>query len=78
MVAAGGYDAIWVLVLAPSTDSKPEEEVEKLLQGWTEMSVRPLSTNAWVHGGQEEVERGLVREVLEEVEGLQAAVDGSS
>lgn len=47
-----------------------------MLRGWMEMSVRPLSRAAWVHGGREEVERGLAREGLEEVEGLREAVEG--
>jgi len=48
--------------------------VERLLRGWKEMSVRPLSRNAWVRGGKEEDERGLRRVRLEEVEGLEGAV----
>lgn len=80
--SAGGYDAIWVLVLSPSLPSPtdqstttterkieaPEEAVVKLLNSWTEMSVRPLSRNAWAIGGDDEGERGLLREVMEEVE----------
>jgi hypothetical protein len=34
------------------------------------MSVRPLSKNAWVEGGKDESERGLLVEVLDQVEGL--------
>ncbi|KAK4692049.1 phosphomevalonate kinase, partial [Phenoliferia sp. Uapishka_3] len=75
---AGGYDAVWVLVktaVADSTGPTPAEEVEKLLLGWKEMSVRPLSRDAWVHGGQEEGKSGLLLERLELVDGLKAAVD---
>ncbi|ORY62731.1 Phosphomevalonate kinase [Leucosporidium creatinivorum] len=76
---AGGYDAIWVLALAPSVSSDvaaPEVAVEKLLRSYTEMSVRPLSRRAWVQGGRKMVETGLLREELEAVEGLRRAVGG--
>jgi len=84
---AGGYDAIWVLCLTPPTSSTstssgtattPLEHVETLLTSWKEMSVRPLSKNAWVKGAETGVvgsERGLVREKLESVEGLREAVE---
>ncbi|GAA5832214.1 hypothetical protein JCM5353_008200 [Sporobolomyces roseus] len=76
---AGGYDAIWVLCLTPpsssSSDPTPLENVERLLRGWTQMSVRPLSRNAWVRGGSEEGERGLKRVRLGDVEGLAGAVE---
>lgn len=42
------------------------------------MSVRPLSRNAWAIGGDDEGERGLLREVVEEVEGLKEALERSS
>lgn len=38
------------------------------------MSVRPLSKEAWAVGGDEETERGLMREELDEVLGLGAIV----
>ncbi|GAA5873680.1 hypothetical protein JCM16303_002554 [Sporobolomyces ruberrimus] len=85
---AGGYDAIWVLCLTPPTSTSPTspsstgtsslEKVEQLLTSWKEMSVRPLSKNAWVKGSTREgqgSERGLLRERLEEVEGLREAVE---
>ncbi|BGP17625.1 hypothetical protein JCM10213_001276 [Rhodosporidiobolus nylandii] len=74
---AGGYDAIWVLCLAPSSSSAspPVNAVESLLRSYTEMSVAPLSKNAWVQGGTFEGEAGLLRERLAEVEGLQTAVE---
>ena len=72
---AGGYDAIWVLAVAPGVAAvSPLEEVEATLVGWAEMSVRPLSREAWVEGGRVEGERGLVRERLEGVQGLPEAV----
>lgn len=76
--AAGGYDAIWVLCLAPLPTSPtlaPTVEVEKVLRSWTEMSVRPLSRSAWVQGGAADIETGLLSETLEEVEGLKTAVE---
>ena len=74
---AGGYDAIWVLAVSPAEPAaSPLVEVEETLVGWREMSVRPLSRKAWVVGGREEGEKGLLREVLEEVEGLAEAVRG--
>ncbi|GAA6028687.1 hypothetical protein JCM8097_007347 [Rhodosporidiobolus ruineniae] len=74
---AGGYDAVWVLCLAPPTSSAPQpvEAVESLLRSYTAMSVAPLSKNAWVRGGTVEGERGLLRERLEEVEGLGEVVE---
>ncbi|GAA5972058.1 hypothetical protein JCM11641_002475 [Rhodosporidiobolus odoratus] len=75
---AGGYDAIWVLCLDPSSAAaaaaSPAQQVESLLRSYTEMSVRPLCKNAWVKGGTFEGEAGLLRERMGEVEGLEAAV----
>ncbi|GAA5962554.1 hypothetical protein JCM21900_003675 [Sporobolomyces salmonicolor] len=73
---AGGYDAIWVLCLSPSSALAPApvEAVDALLRSYTAMSVRPLSRSAWVPGGTEEGERGLLRERIEQVEGLSEAV----
>ncbi|GAA6025542.1 hypothetical protein JCM10207_008893 [Rhodosporidiobolus poonsookiae] len=75
---AGGYDAIWVLCLAPSPSSSatpPVQAVDALLRSYTDMSVRPLSKSAWVQGGSLEAEAGLLRERLGEVEGLEKAVE---
>ncbi|GAA5927018.1 phosphomevalonate kinase [Sporobolomyces koalae] len=76
---AGGYDAIWVLCTTPTesvSGPTPLEKVERLLASWKEMSVKPLSRNAWVEGsGSAESERGLVREKLEAVTGLAQAVE---
>lgn len=69
-----------MLVEVPIADDAgptPAEHVEVLLRGWKEMSVRPLSRDAWVHGGQEAGRSGLLVEDLAKVEGLQAAVDRS-
>ncbi|BGP33337.1 phosphomevalonate kinase [Rhodotorula toruloides] len=75
---AGGYDAIWVLCLDPpfaSASTSPASAVESLLLSYTDMSVRPLSKNAWVRGGTFEGEAGLLRERVEEVEGLKEAIE---
>ncbi|KWU44764.1 Phosphomevalonate kinase [Rhodotorula sp. JG-1b] len=82
---AGGYDAIWVLCLDPpspspssssSTDSaRPAAAIESLLRSYTEMSVGPLAKSAWVRGGTFEGEAGLLRERVERVPGLVAAVE---
>jgi phosphomevalonate kinase len=53
----------------------PVEAVDALLRSYTDMSVRPLSKNAWVQGGTREGEKGLLRARLEEVEGLKEAVE---
>ncbi|CAD6572395.1 MAG: phosphomevalonate kinase [Cyphobasidiales sp. Tagirdzhanova-0007] len=47
---AGGYDAIWVLVLSPMSEPQPEQEVQALWRFWPEMSVRPLSSKARIQG----------------------------
>lgn len=76
---AGGYDAIWVLCLDPPSSSgsatPPASAVESLLRSYTEMSVRPLSKNAWVRGGTFEGEAGLLRERVEDIEGLKEAIE---
>lgn len=80
---AGGYDAIWVLCLSPppasssSPDLAPVAAVDALLRSYTEMSVRPLSKHAWVKGGTEEGEKGLLRVRVEDVEGLKEAIERS-
>ncbi|KPV74363.1 uncharacterized protein RHOBADRAFT_48606 [Rhodotorula graminis WP1] len=88
---AGGYDAIWVLCLAPPSPSSsssssssssaapaptaPSTGVEALLRSYTAMSVGPLSRTAWAQGGTVEGDKGLLRERLDEVEGLKEAVE---
>lgn len=41
-----------------------------MLEGWTEMSVRPLSRNAWAVGQGTTGPEGMVIENLSDVEGL--------
>lgn len=75
---AGGYDAIWVLCLAPPSSPSnvaPSDNVEALLRGYKDMSVAPLSRTAWARGGTVEGETGLLRERLDEVDGLSDAVE---
>lgn len=77
MRIAGGYDAIWVLVLAPPSSSidPPHIAVTRMLRDWNAMSVRPLSRNAWVQGGKETSEEGLLLiEKVDDVEGLAAVL----
>ena len=80
---AGGYDAIWVLVLSPSDDSScaspAEEGVRQLWLDWTEMSVRPLSRKARIVGSAPTTDArqqtsGLQVQALGDVPGLEAAV----
>jgi len=60
---AGGYDAIWVLVLEGNAPSaSPLKRVESVWQSWTEMNVSPLSAS-------ESHERGLRVEILESIPG---------
>ena len=62
---AGGFDAIWVLVVDLEDSSIPSAitEVENVWLGWTEMSVSPLMAEA-------SNERGLRVESIDKVEGL--------
>jgi hypothetical protein len=66
---AGGFDAIWVLVVDLADSSIPSaiNEVENVWLGWTEMSVSPLTAEA-------SVDRGLRVEELEKVERLVEAI----
>lgn len=61
--AAGGFDAIWVLVIdLPSTRSPtPAEQVESVWVGWKEMSVCPLSARAEKMGGLRIEKEGSVK-----------------
>ncbi|KAJ1304500.1 hypothetical protein OPQ81_005645 [Rhizoctonia solani] len=70
---AGGYDAIWLLVLQPQDNalaSSIVSSVEKLWQNWTEMSVSPLLAT-------ESLERGVRKESLQDVPGLEDALKAS-
>ena len=65
---AGGYDAIWLLVLQPrdtALSSSVISNVEKLWNSWTGMSVSPLLAT-------ESLERGARKESLQDVPGLEA------
>ncbi|CUA66898.1 phosphomevalonate kinase [Rhizoctonia solani] len=71
---AGGYDAIWLLVLQPQDEAlacSVVSSVEKLWQGWTGMSVSPLLAT-------ESLERGARKESIEGIPGLDAALKGSA
>lgn len=62
-IAAGGYDAVWVLAVdAPG----PVAAVEDVWNGWTEMSVCPLSAR--------QSDGGLRTEQVDDVAGLAAAL----
>lgn len=71
---AGGYDAIWLLVLQPQ-DAKLASSVvagvENLWQSWTGLSVSPLLAT-------ESLERGARKESVSDVPGLEAALKGSN
>lgn len=59
---------------SPAPVPAPADAVEALLRSYTAMSVGPLSRTAWAKGGTVEGEKGLLRERLDEVEGLREAV----
>ncbi|KAK4054976.1 phosphomevalonate kinase [Microbotryomycetes sp. JL221] len=79
---AGGYDAIWVLVLNPQSTTtttrtrSPQQQVETLLNDYKSMSVRLLSQQAWIQGGVKEIETGLLRESVTNVAGLMRIMGG--
>ncbi|KAI5117107.1 hypothetical protein M0805_008226 [Coniferiporia weirii] len=72
---AGGYDAVWVLVLDPSAreaTAADEQDtslrrVERVWAGWTALDVSPLSA-------AESFEKGLRCERVEDVPGLAEAI----
>ncbi|KAG9081477.1 phosphomevalonate kinase, partial [Ceratobasidium sp. 392] len=69
---AGGYDAIWLLVLQPqdvAVASDIVSRIENLWQGWTGLSVSPLLAT-------ESLLRGAFKENVEDVPGLEAALKG--
>jgi phosphomevalonate kinase len=47
---AGGYDAIYLIVITPSSEDTTIKPVEDLWISWKHMSVRPLSKGARVKG----------------------------
>ncbi|OSD03893.1 Phosphomevalonate kinase [Trametes coccinea BRFM310] len=68
---AGGYDAIWLLVCDPAgcpPAELPASRVERVWSTYAPLDVAPLLA-------AESAERGVRVEVLEEVRGLQEAVD---
>jgi phosphomevalonate kinase len=69
LVVAGGYDAIWLLVIEPGGESgvSPVSLVEKVWLGWQEMTVTPLMA-------EESNKRGIQLEEFDAVPGLQDAV----
>jgi phosphomevalonate kinase len=72
---AGGYDAVWVLCLAPSLDAL--DPVERALAAYPAASVRPLSKAARVlgpRGVRDEGQSGVQVEDLAAVPGLAAAL----
>jgi len=66
---AGGYDAIWVLVLDPpqsavtKDDEKPLHHVETVWASWTKLDVSPLSAS-------ESFDKGFRLEKIDDVPGL--------
>ena len=63
---AGGYDAIWVLVLDPPGGpdaEKPLHRVEQVWAHWKALDVSPLSAT-------ESFEKGIRLEKLEDIPGL--------
>lgn len=74
---AGGFDAIWVLVLDDEASNKderqeetPETQVKRVWREWKEMNVSSLSSKAKISGGGSAEEQGLRLHRIEEVEGL--------
>lgn len=69
-LAAGGYDAIWLLVCDPvdaAPDIRPLERVERVWSEYTDLDVSPLSVVESLAGGARV-------EDLDTIPGLRAAV----
>ncbi|CCA68650.1 related to ERG8-phosphomevalonate kinase [Serendipita indica DSM 11827] len=66
---AGGYDAIWLLVLEPNpgASDSPVHAIERLWSEYTEMTVSPLLA-------EESHDRGVKVESMERVAGLRDAI----
>lgn len=78
---AGGYDAIWTLVVDIGTADSPENQVRQVWKSWTEMSVSSLSRKARVVGSiaaQQGSGSGLMLHSLTSVQGLAASVKSAS
>lgn len=70
IMIAGGYDAIWLLVLDP-VDADPQPPVHRVEHVWANYpGVSPLSAS-------ESLAKGCRIEKLDEVKGLQKAVSRS-
>lgn len=71
---AGGYDAVWVLVLDPrtadNTEDTPLHRVERVWAEWKDLDVSPLSAT-------ESFEKGLRRERVDSVPGLAEALQSA-
>ncbi|KDQ21739.1 hypothetical protein BOTBODRAFT_168955 [Botryobasidium botryosum FD-172 SS1] len=67
---AGGYDAVYVLVLAPpeAGAQTPADRVEQVWQGWKELDVSPLAA-------EESREKGVRLEQLSDVKGLKRVLE---
>lgn len=71
---AGGYDAIWILLLSPPSSGQAINRVLNLIENYGELSVKVLSRTAWAVGGERAGRQGMVLERLEGVEGLRGVV----
>lgn len=68
--AAGGYDALWLLVLDPEVsapEDRPLNRVERIWTSWKKLNVSPLLAS-------ESLEKGLRVERLDDVPGLSQAL----
>ncbi|KAF7288656.1 Ferrochelatase, mitochondrial [Mycena chlorophos] len=64
---AGGYDALWLLVLEPQAASKPVSVIENVWATYTKLGVSPLSA-------VESMAKGARLENIADIPGLQAAI----
>ncbi|KAG0151434.1 hypothetical protein CROQUDRAFT_651273 [Cronartium quercuum f. sp. fusiforme G11] len=75
---AGGFDAVWVLVFSPLDSPQiGSENVSKLWNDWTKASIRSLSKDARVEGGQSDRPSGIRIENVEHVKGLTDVLNGT-
>lgn len=67
---AGGYDAIYILVLAPpeAGTETPADRVEQVWRGWKKMDVSPLAA-------EESREKGARLEELNDIKGLKRVLE---
>jgi phosphomevalonate kinase len=68
---AGGYDAIWLLVIEPPETSEqlPFRRIERVWSTWKDLDVSPLSA-------VESTAKGIHLEELDSVRGLRQAIFG--